>query len=165
VAINSMNLIELVINPALNWLGMGSPNAVQLVAATIAHESDMGTYLAQHGGPALGIAQIEPKTHDDICVNFLNYNPVIKSRFSSFCGVTPEEGGYSNLTFNLKYAAAMCRLAYYRHPEALPNYGDMEGMAQYWKQYYNTPQGAGTLDQFIVSWQKYITPYYLSIHS
>lgn len=163
MAIDATNLIDLVITPTLNRLGMASPNSVQLVASTIAHESSMGTYLAQNSGPALGIAQMEPVTHDDIWTNYLRYNPVIVDRIIDATWIVrnshePPPSEY--LLFNLKYAVAMCRIAYYRHPEPLPNYGDMEGMANYWKKYYNTPQGAGTIEQFIASWKQYLTTYH-----
>lgn len=168
MAIDTSNLIDCIITPTLNTIGLASPNSVQLVAATIAHESSMGTYLIQNSGPALGIAQTEPATHDDLWTNYLKYNPVIVDRIVAATGIQLNENqppASDILVYNLRYAVAMCRIAYYRHPEPLPNYGDIEGMANYWKQYYNTPQGAGTVEQFIQSWQQYITPYYQSIRS
>lgn len=46
----------------------------------------------------------------------------------------------------------MARVLYKRAPKALPHAGDVPGMAAYRKQYYNTPLGAGSVDQYIASW-------------
>ena len=34
-------------------------------------------------------------------------------------------------------------------PEALPEAGDLEGQAAFWKQHYNTPLGAGTVGKYM----------------
>jgi len=41
------------------------------------------------------------------------------------------------------YACAMARVLYYRRPEPLPLPSDIDGLAAYWKQWYNTPLGKG----------------------
>ena len=43
----------------------------------------------------------------------------------------------------------MGAITVYRAPSALPEYNDIEGMAKYWKTYYNTSQGAGTLERAV----------------
>ncbi len=55
-----------------------------------------------------------------------------------------------------KYAAAMARVRYLRVKEAIPK--DPRDIAAYWKQYYNTPLGAGTVEKFIADWNKILTP-------
>ena len=50
----------------------------------------------------------------------------------------------------------MCRVHYYRVSEALPEENDIEGMARYWKKYYNTPLGAGTEEEFIHNYKEYM---------
>ena len=59
-----------------------------------------------------------------------------------------------NLATNLMYGAAVCRLCYYRKPDALPEAGDIEGQGQYWKQHYNTPLGKGTVTKYVYKVQK-----------
>ena len=45
------------------------------------------------------------------------------------------------------YGAAVCRLCYYRKPDALPEAGDIEGQALFWK--YNTVFGKGTVSKYV----------------
>ena len=59
-------------------------------------------------------------------------------------GVTADE-----MVWNLKLAAAMCRIHYRRVAAPLPAADDIEGLAAYWKTYYTTAAGAGTVDEFI----------------
>ena len=60
---------------------------------------------------------------------------------------------------NLFYAAAMCRIFYLRFQKPLPQPNDWEGMARYWKKYYNTHLGAGTVDGFLQKAQPVIALY------
>ena len=55
---------------------------------------------------------------------------------------------------NLIYGAAVCRLCYYRQLEALPEAGDIEGQAGFWKQHYNTPFSAGSVSKYAFKVQK-----------
>jgi hypothetical protein len=59
------------------------------------------------------------------------------------------------------YAAVMCRVRYMRVRESMPS--DANGLARYWKQYYNTPLGAGTLDEFRKNWNRLLSGLYPSV--
>lgn len=165
MGINKKDLIELIIKPVLTDMEMYSKSAEQLVAGTIAQESNMGTYLKQVNGPAKGIAQMETATHDDIYKNYLVYRDDLKYRLfmSSNIRMNNENSRPSCnvLTFNLRYSVAMCRLAYYRQKEALPEADDVEGLARYWKKYYNTDEGKGTIVDFMHNWDRFLCGYYL----
>ena len=66
-------MLALVIRPALEKLSLWSLSAEELVLGTAIVESGL-TYLKQHGdGPALGLWQVEPATHDELYTNFLNF--------------------------------------------------------------------------------------------
>jgi hypothetical protein len=164
MSINTKDLIEAVIRPALQGLGMNGIAAEQLIAGTIAHESLMGTYLRQQGGPAKGICQMEPATHDDIYNSFLKYKRMIADRLYVISNLAVPIGfvvpSAELLTFNLKYAVGMCRIQYYRQPEVLPPADNVEAMASYWKRYYNTPLGKGVINDFIANYNKFVAPYY-----
>jgi hypothetical protein len=47
----------------------------------------------------------------------------------------------------------MCRVHYLRVKEALPTENDAAGMASYWKRYYNTVLGKGTIEQALPSFR------------
>ena len=60
------------IRRTLKDITLYSEDAVDLLMMTAAAESNLGEYLRQINGPALGAFQMEPGTHDDIWKNYLN---------------------------------------------------------------------------------------------
>ena len=140
-------LRSMVIRPALTKTHLWSRAAEELVLGTAIIESGL-TYLKQHGdGLALGLWQVEPATHEDLYTNFLNYRPELGSMLMELRAPNLSMG--ENLATNLMYGAAVCRLCYYRKPDALPATGDIEGQASFWKQHYNTPLGKGTVSKYV----------------
>jgi hypothetical protein len=136
-----------VIYPALNKMGMWSEAAGELILGTAIVESNL-TYLKQHGdGPALGLWQVEPATHEDLYANYLNYRPEMMSSLMELR--SPALNMNENLATNLMYGAAVFRLCYYRKPDPLPEAGDVEGQGKFWKKHYNTPLGAGTVPKYV----------------
>lgn len=148
-----------IIYPTLHHLGLWSLSAEALIIGTIAHESRGGCYVRQRGGgPALGICQMEPATHNDIWVNYLAYNPELKARTHALvsarhAGTIPNP---DEMITNLAYAVAMCRVHYRRVKQSLPSADDLPGLAQYWKAHYNTSQGAGTEAEFVKNYNEYL---------
>ena len=53
------------------------------------------------------------------------------------------------LLSNIGLQAALCRLHYRRVPSGLPKAGNLEAQAKYWKEFYNTKLGKGTIEHFI----------------
>jgi len=146
-----------VIYPVLKYLGLDRyiEAASQLLLGTIAVESNMGQFTRQiGGGPALGICQMEPATHDDIWDNFLLYRMQLAKKVLK---IEPDRSPES-LVINPQYAVVMARLQYYRSPYPLPKANDIEGMAKMWKKVYNTPLGKGTVEKFIEKYNKYVPP-------
>ena len=146
--IDREQFIDLIIEPTLEELGMFSTAAVELVLGTAIQESRL-TYIKQLGtGPALGVCQMEPRTHDDIWNNFLEYREKMRQAVSEIGGPDAKE-----LIWNLKYSVAMCRVHYRRVRFPLPPAGDLKGQAQYWKDHYNTDLGRGTTEEYISNWR------------
>lgn len=140
-----------IIRPALEAIDLYSEAAAELLLGTAIQESRL-TYLKQiGGGPALGLFQMEPATHDDIWAKFLEYRIELRDKVIGLVAVF----GPDEMIWNLYYAAAMCRIHYYRVPEALPEAGDISRQAEYWKAHYNTPLGAGTEQEYMANWHKY----------
>lgn len=163
--INATQLRTLVVKPVLAALDLPNPDIMEnLIMGTAAHESHLGDYIEQvGGGPALGIFQMEPATLNDCYENFLDYRADLKAKVDGFLAQQPADSSgkpdkSAQLATNLAYATALCRIRYYRAPSAgMPTSpDDINGLAAYWKQYYNTPQGAGTVDQFVADYKHYI---------
>jgi len=142
---------EIVIRPALKLIKLHSPAAEELLLGTALQESRL-QYLKQLGsGPALGVFQMEPRTHDDIWKNYLSYKPDLAKAVARLSHSPTAQ----SLATDLMYAAAMSRIHYLRIPAALPAEGDIDGQAHYWKKYYNTYLGAGTEDEYLEHWYSY----------
>lgn len=135
----------------LEEVGLYSEDAVNLLLGTAAQESHFGTYLKQlKSGPAKGVFQMEPATFKDIVENYVRHRPKLVSYLSSVSTTFEAE----EMVWNIKMAAVMARIHYLRVPKPLPT--DLSGYAAYWKKYYNTYLGAGTEEEFIHNYKKYV---------
>jgi hypothetical protein len=152
MSLNIAQFREHILQPVLEDIGLYSLAAEELLLGTALQESRL-TYLKQiGGGPAVGVFQMEPATHDDIWTNFLEYDASLEAKVIRISHISHAE----EMIGNLFYATAMCRVHYYRVSEALPDAGDTAHQAAYWKEYYNTPLGAGTVDEYIANWDGYV---------
>ena len=150
---NAKQLRELVIRPTLEYLSPHIPyseTAVELLMMTAAHESHLGEYIAQVGGPALGIYQMEHATFKDIWGNFLRYKVKLSLHLAD---LVPDRSVGHGLVTDLVYATAMARVHYFRVPEALPegclqNEETFRKLAAYAKKYYNTEAGKATEEDY-----------------
>ena len=57
---------------------------------------------------------------------------------------------------NIALACAFCRLHYRRKPRAIP--GTLPGRAAYWKRYYNSVNGKGSVGHYVAVNMKHIDP-------
>lgn len=126
-------------------------DVVNLISEIACVESNCGDYIKQINGPACGIFQIEPNTAKDIINNYLAYRTQYKNKVMStyINSMTIEE----NLMYNLAFSVALCRIFFLRISESVPN--TVEGRAEYWKKYYNTAYGKGTVEDYIKKVEKY----------
>lgn len=156
--INYMDYRMLILRPALRFLEPEIPytsSAETLVGGTAAHESGLRRLRQAGGGPARGIYQCEPATHQDIYDHFLIYHPELKAKVMALLAPHPEP--VDQLCSNLLYATAICRVHYRRVKERLPpDPLDFRAMAAYWKRYYNSHLGKGTEDEFINAFMKHV---------
>ena len=154
MAINPKQL-EQFIEQTLKETGFYSKPAVDLLMITAAQESHLGTYIKQLNGPALGIYQMEPATHDDIVNNYL------KNRSRAWFVLWKrlvQNFNAQRLIYDLRYATIMARVFYLRFPEPIPNnpQGYIFNLAQYWKHYWNTISGKGRISDAIRNYEKYV---------
>lgn len=142
-----------VVDPTLVDLGLYSKAASNLLLGTALQESKL-KWLRQLGnGPARGLFQMEPATHNDIYAHYLRYNSELEKRVLRLTAALPSQ--VEQLETNLAYSCAMARVHYWRRPEPLPAAEDIEGLAGYWKRFYNTHLGAGTTEEFVRAWRKH----------
>jgi hypothetical protein len=153
--LNSSQLRELIIKPALSDLILYSEDAEELLVFTCANESDGGSYLKQVKGPALGIYQMEPETYNDIWQNYIiSKNDLYLKLLHSFeASRMPSE---DRLIYDLRFATAMTRIFYSRIKEPLPKATDIDGIWNYYKTYYNTSAGKADYNQALDKYQQLI---------
>ncbi|MFC0512188.1 hypothetical protein [Asaia spathodeae] len=145
--IDTAQLKQFVVIPTLQQMGAGmaSMAAINLVVGTALAESN-AAFLRQVTnsgfGPARGLWQMEPFTHDDCWSNWLRYPPQSKAATAirAMIGNLPAEADL--MIVHLAYACAMCRVKYFRAPTALPRFDDAAGLSRYHKQFYNSALGA-----------------------
>ena len=129
--------------------------AKTLLLMTAAHESHLGKYIKQVKGPALGIFQMEPATHEDHWA----YITPRAWLYDALCAMNLEcDTDASALEYNLKYAIVMARVHYYRKPEALPSSLSkdyIQQLAEYAKKHYNTEEGKATPEEYSSDYLKY----------
>lgn len=139
-----------VIRPTISRMSLWSPSAENLLLCTATAESNLQYLIQLGGGPALGLFQMEPQTHDDIWRSWLRYRSAeFRNKIHNFRTLPGSAPVAGEMVGNLYYASVMCRLHYRRVPSQLPRFDDREGLAAYWKQHYNTVMGKGTVEGFI----------------
>ncbi len=162
------HLYDYIIVPVLDHLDLYSLSAARLVLGTAMVESDL-RWLRQLRGPAMGLFQMEPDTHDDIWENWLRYRHDLTRRVIELAGRWPPQTGPAlglatgasapgapTLIGNLNYATAMCRLQYRRRIEPLPRADNPLELAEYHKSIYNTPLGATRVEESVKTFAEVI---------
>lgn len=148
--------LDYLVPVSLNKIGLYSEDAAYLLAGTCAVESDLGKFNEQiGGGPALGIYQMEPNTYNDIWNNYLKYRDDLSQKIWALSPIVGSPPAI-HLKDDLILATQMARIHYFRVKEKLPSYKDIEGMAKYWKKYYNTEKGGGKKEDFIKKYKEHI---------
>lgn len=153
--INPNDLLDCVIQPALEKLQTYKDNTAELLLFTCAVETDGGSYLKQlNNGPALGIYQMEPNTCQDVWMNVVQpdnrWRLLMIGQFNA-TGLP----AFDRLTYDLQYATAMARLHFARFPERIPAKDDIEALWEYYKKYWNTELGKAKKAESIAKYKKY----------
>ena len=159
--INPAQLETKIIVPELKRLDKFIPfsqEAVDLLMMTGAHESKMGYYVAQVGGPAKGLFQVEDDTLFDLDVNYLSYRRDLMNMVIQGGEFTPHR-----MTGDLLFQTRVARVQYYRRPGALPRRRDfgnhdayLYALAEYAKWEWNTEYGAATVEDYFNAYKAYV---------
>lgn len=152
-----------IIKEVLTTYGLYSPEAEELLILTAAAESNMGFYWFQVKGPALGIFQMEPGTHDDIIDNFIRYHEHLRNAWVNMRkAVRPQA---KQLVLDLEYAIFMARCHYLRDSakipspqyitignESIPDPRWLYELAEYYKRVWNTHLGKATVEDAVTKY-------------
>ena len=146
------NTIKDIINDVLSGLESvkipNTPEARALVFETGMAESGY-RHLKQMSATeeygAVSFWQIEPGTIIDIWQNYISYRDPLVSKAKEL-GFIEDDMVFSVMT-NIAVAIFFSRIYYRRKPGAIPK--TMEERANYWKEFYNTAQGKGTVKHYV----------------
>jgi hypothetical protein len=150
-----------VIRPVLQEMQLWSAAAEELLMLTSAHESHLGKYIMQidargyPSGPARGIFGMEPATHDD-CWTWLGYPQFAHYRRAVLKWMVPGPGGVDQLLWNHAYAAALCRIQYWRARPPLPPASNVQALAEYWDEHWNKNEAKGFPHQAVADYNRLV---------
>jgi len=139
--LNPIDLTEYIIRPVLKELatwrsGFHSEAAENLMLWTAMTESNL-EYLHQLRGPAIGLWQVEPATHEATW-HYISRYPEFASLVRSFSCEKYTMPEAEEMHGNLYYNCAIARIKYWTIPKPLPHFLDTAAMADYWGRFYNT---------------------------
>ncbi|MBL4648083.1 MAG: hypothetical protein JKY13_03925 [Gammaproteobacteria bacterium] len=147
-----------VIRPTLQRIDLWSEASENLLLGTAAQESQLGYYLAQEQGPALGIYQIKPSTHRKLWNNYINRCNKLVDQIKGFLPTNCHtlEMMDNELITNLAYATVIARLIYQQADVPLPKAHNVESLARYWQRYYKLSLDEDCINNFIYNYQQYV---------
>lgn len=137
-----------VLNPDLKKLNIYSPSISNLLLGTAIQESLIG-HLSKN------IFQISLSTAKDINADYLAKHPDLKKAVSYF--YYPKRPLSWNLSNNVNYEVAVASLVYLKTNQPLPTATNPEALGQFWKINYNTYDGKGTAQQYVIHLENYIS--------
>lgn len=177
------HILDHIVRPTLAYLALphGEINgpAERLIISTGAHESLGFTRVYQMGkgsllnfkAPALSFWQIEPTTARDLWERYVVrrfssslaiklQSLVFTDRSTGAIPLEPTAIVLRQLAINHPLACAIARLKYFDSSFSFVYAPTPEYLASLWKRYYNSPQGAGTEEEFIENYREYVEPLY-----
>lgn len=146
---NKFQLEQFIVRPMLKQMRRGYSEMSELaIMMIIAHESKRGKYIKQITGPALGLIQMEPETHDctwdngdSIWDNALLCEIITVSEHNH-----KKHPPADRLIYDLRYNVFMARQRLFMKPEQFPN--SIGEMSVYLKKHWNSVVGSATNDSY-----------------
>lgn len=118
--------------------------AYNLLIETAGAETARGIVLDNTIHAGMGITQIDKIPFQDIKDRCRESD---KTAVRIFFGIDIDLVEWEHLRYNPLLALIFTRLKYKKIPQVIPN--DIEQRAKYWKHFYNTEEGKGTVDHYL----------------
>lgn len=145
--IESRGYIDFVINTVCLYLGTGKENAKKMLKETCAVETQLGTFEDRHPDKlGVGAYQFDQIALDDLKKETDTRH---KRKVKRLWGYDIDTIALKDLADDFLLATICCRLKYLRIPQAIPDNYLNRGV--YWKKYYNTSKGKGTIEHYYES--------------
>jgi hypothetical protein len=149
-----------IIKKVHEWLKLPCDEAkIAIMMGTAATETHLGRdfrqlkYSMESDGGAFSPWGIEIRTHDDVQNIVLSAHPMLCERVNQIKGCM---SGKDALIGNLYYACAIARLQYWRHPEPLPLAEDLVAQGYYYKKYFNSSDGKGSMKKYVEDYKCFV---------
>jgi len=98
---------------------------------------------------------IEPDTLIWLYEGYLCQKPVLMAQVSDY--ITGEIDIEEQVVYNLALSTAFARIKYWTIPDPLPEPTDITGLAGYWYKHYQTPEGKGTIPQWLSNYKNLVS--------
>ena len=126
-------------------LGNGAKNnAHELLIETAGAETDFGTFRDNSVGAGMGLTQFDKMPFYDVRDRTKEHN---KEKLKRALGIDIDLVEWEHLRYNPLLSLIFTRLKYKLIPDEIPE--SLEGRAKYWKKYYNTELGKGTIEHYL----------------
>lgn len=136
---------------ALGW--GANDTAAALIQETIAAETQMGTYPDNTSESGHGLTQFDEIGFRDVVERTRDKDKhIIRKKF----GYQLSELTVKDLDNDPTLAIIFCRLKYKLRPEPIPS--DIVSRASYWKRFYNSALGKGTIEHYLDSAERHLYP-------
>jgi len=133
----------------VNCLG-GGENAKKLLLETAAAETGMGEAVDKSWWVGIGLMQFDKIGFDDVKQRT---SELYKEKVLACFGVDIDRVEHTDLRWSPLLSVIFARLKYRLVPSAIPS--TLDGRAAYWKKWYNSELGAGTVEHYISAAHEY----------
>ena len=123
------------------------PVAKLLISETCASETRLCGFRDQHFEDGKGPFQFDSVGFEDVKKRFAARKPETVEQLRVETGILWGRVTFEMLEYAPLLGAVLCRAKYYLVPEAIPL--DREGRAKYWKKWYNSELGKGTVEHYM----------------
>lgn len=138
--------IERLVTYVVSRLDHPSSNAIKLMMETCAAETALGTAKDIHTKSGHGLFQFDSIGIDDVIERTAEDT---KNEIIAQFGIDIDTVKSADLDYSPLSSALFARLKYLLVPDAIPS--GIEGRGKYWKKWYNSELGSGTITHYLQS--------------